>query len=1009
MQPIRRSVSLALVLALLASTAFAETASRASRVGVPVFSAVGGRGDLPDMSVSCIAQDAQGFVWFGTGGGLVRYDGHSFKVFAHAPFDPESLADDSVRALFAERGALWVGTKGGLSRLDLATERFSSYAKKGADPDPFSGGPVTSVARDGAGSLWVGTAAGLYRLDESTGRSRPFLHDPADPSSPPSNHVTVLKTDREGRLWIGGVGMGLVRFDRDRGAFVSYRARSGRYAGLARNAENDRSLYDDVTAVDQDPSGKLWLGRASGGVSLFDPSTGRFEDRPLCEDVALSICATEEGLVRIGTKDGGLVEYRIATGRAERYRKIGGPGSLAGDRVNALFRDRAGDLWIGTEGGGLCLLGRARGDYESFLAGEEGMPGGEIRAILADGRGRLWVGTRGGGLARRDPSSGTWRRYRSGDGIPASLSDDDADFLFEDGRGIIWAGLSGGLLRFDASSDRFVDAGILRERVGSMVEDPSGGLWLGTAGSGLVYWDRASGTTRRYRHADGRADSLSDDSVTSLGKDSSGSLWIGTERGLDRLECAPGDASSGKASFVRYRYDPAKPKGISCDSIRTLFLDSRKNLWIGTGGGGLMRYEPETDSFTDYTDRDGLPGNLVRSVLEDSTGIIWVSSRSGLARYDREAGRFRRVSVGEGAGGLGLFPSCACAASDGMLFFGSADGVLRVDPARFAFNDNRPSVVLVSVSSKGMRPLGAAALVGLRSLDLPRGEGSVGLDFSALDYVDPSRNLYSHRLEGFDADWSRPGGGHRAVYTNLPRGDYVFRVKASNGDGLWNEEGIALKLRVRRRAWASPPALVLYALLLAGGGYAVARSALGASLSSLSEETERLRAKLIAASAAIESAAIVDPLTGMPNKRKILEYLELALSRASQSKLEVAVLMVDIDHFKSYNDRFGKAAGDECLRNVATAVSSCLRRSTDVAARYGGEEFLVVMEKTSIVGALSEAETIRRAVEALGAVTVSVGCVSTEPEAERSPATVIAEAEKALMAAKMLGRNRTSV
>jgi diguanylate cyclase (GGDEF)-like protein len=975
--------------------------------GSPVFTAIGRSDGLPDSSVPCAAQDSRGFIWLGTRRGLVRYDGHAFKLFSRAPFAPDSLVEDSVRALYAEGDAIWAGTSGGLARLDLATERFAAYTKRGGDEGSLSSDVVTAIARDGRGALWVGTVAGLNRLDESTGRFRRFLHDPADPSSLPSDRVGALKVDREGRLWIGGVGMGLARFDYGRGGFISYRERPGRYAPRA------GGFPDDVTAIDQDPSGRLWLGRASGGVALFDPSSGRFEALGVCDDEVRSICAAEEGVVYLGTRSG-LVEYRPASGTVARHRAAGAAGSLAGDRVRALLRDRAGDLWIGTDDGGLCMLDRARRGRESIAASEGGMPEGRVFAALVDRRGRLWVGTREGGIARRDSGTSPWRRLGRGLAIPSSRPEHLTDFLREDGSGAIWTGLYGGLSRYDEELGDFIEVripGSPSEAIGAMADDPSsdasgaaGGLWLGTLYSGLVHWDRASGALRRFHRESGRDDPHSDDVVTALGWDSRDRLWVGTNRGLDRIE---GKLDDGSARVVRYRYDPAAPGGISSDSIRAIFSDSRGTLWVGTGGGGLMRYEPETDSFTSFTSRDGLPGNVVLSALEDARGNLWIATQSGLALYDRSAGRFRKVSLGS-SGGEELFTG-SCAAPDGSLLFGSYDRLLRIDPAVFEFDDLRPPLALVSAETGRSPSLGPAALDRLEHLDLPLGEGSVSFEFAALDFRDPGQLLYSYRLQGFDAAWSPPGRANRAVYTNLPRGDYVFRVKAANGDGLWNEDGLSLKLRVRRRIWTSPLALALYALLLIGGGYAISRAAMGAALSSLGAENESLRAKLVSASAAIESAAIVDSLTGLPNRRKIMEHLELAISRASQSKLDIAVLMVDIDHFKSYNDRSGKAAGNECLREVARAISSCVRRSSDVVARYGGEEFVVVMERTSIVGALSEAEAIRKAVEALGAVTVSVGCVSAESGAETSPEALIAAAERAMMAAKMLGRNRTSV
>jgi diguanylate cyclase (GGDEF)-like protein len=1022
MLPVRWGVRAVAALALCASIAPAspEPTRAGLSVGSPIFSSIGARDGLPNASVAGIAQDAQGFIWLGTRGGLVRYDGHAFKLFTHEPFDRESLVNDDVQALCVDGDAVWAGTCGGLARLDLKTERFASYSHDPSRKDSLSDDVVTSIARDGRGSLWVGTLAGLNRFDEARGGFRRFLHDPADPASLPSDRVTALKADREGRLWVGCLGGGLARFDREREGFVGYRRSAARGASPARDLPPD-----DVTAIDQDPSGRIWIGSASGGLSLFDPSTGRFENHPVADEGVGSVCAAEEGSDYVGTWGGGLFEYSVASGRFARYRAAGAPGSLSDDVVRSLFRDDAGELWIGTGGGGLCKLSPARRGCEAVAASEGGMPPGDLLAVLVDGRGRLWVGLRGGGVARRDPLTGAWRRYRREAASSRSLPGDIVSFLREDGRGDLWAGTDGGLARYDASADRFVGAARAGEVPGilsstalrAMAEDPAGGAWLGTFRSGLVYWDRASGRTLSFRHEKGREDSLSDDAVTALGRDASGRLWVGTNGGLDRLEASP-----TAARFVAYRYDPSKPRGLSSDSIRTIFLDSRKVLWIGTAGGGLMRYEPETDSFASYTDRDGLPGNVVQSVLEDGAGNLWIATQAGLARYDRAEGRFRPLSI-EGEAGCAEFSPGAFAASDGSLYFGSVDRLFRFDPASFEFNDHRPPVVLSSVSAKGRPPLGAASLSALGLLDLSRREGSVSFEFAALDYRNPGRNLYSYRLEGFDADWSPPGTGHSAAYTRLPGGEYVFRVKGSNCDGLWNEEGLALRLRVRRAPWASPWAFALYALLFTGGGYALARRSLRASLSAVRAEAERLRAKLVAASASVESAAIVDSLTGLPNRRKIEEHLELALSRAARNKLDIALLMVDIDNFKAYNDQFGKAAGDECLRRVAEAISACVRRSSDVVARYGGEEFLVALEETALEGALSEAEAVRRAVEALGiprdggradlpatsgSVTVSVGCVSLQPDSGCSPKTLIAGAEKALMAAKMLGRNRIS-
>lgn len=1031
------------LLAASAAAAFALAAAppasalETSSYGMPLMSRLGASDGLPNASVSSIVQDDLGFIWFGTQGGLVRYDGYSFKRFNHEPFDTESLPIDIIQTLFIDDRGLWVGTYAGLARMDPLTERFTSYASVPGDPSSLSGEVVTSIARDGRGSLWVGTLSGLNRLDEATGKFQRFLHDPKDPSSLPCDIVRAIKADREGRLWIGTSGGGLARFNYAQANFVTYKRES--------ESESRRLSIPSnyVMAIEEDPRGRLWIGTwgtasggAGGGFSLFDPSSGHFESHPTADGRVYALCAAEDGILYAGTWGGGLFEYDIEAKRFLRYNASSAPGSLSSDIVYSFLKDKAGELWIGTNGGGLCKLGASRRGYEAIAAGEDGIAPGKVYAVLVDRLGWLWVGTYNGGLSKRDPETGVWRRYRHADGDKRSLPHDTIDFLREDEDGTLWIGTNDGLARYDRGSDSFVT---MRPKEGNsdldnsamiydMLGDPAGGLWLGVFRQGLGYWDRSRGTYAIYSHDPARSDSLSDDLVSSLGRDASGRLWVGTNHGLNRLEgSAPasgGAAGGGGGRFARYLYDPKKPGGVSSDVINTIFLDSRKVLWIGTSGGGLMRYEGETDSFVSYTMRDGLPSNTVSRILEDGEGDLWIATQTGLAIYDRAGGRIRSLSVSQDVEGAEFF-SGAYRAADGSLFFGALSKVYRFDPARYEFNGYRPPIVFTSIAVKGQPLVGAAAYGAARGegpssprLDLSWRDNSISFEFAALDYRDSKRNLYSSKLEGFDEQWSPVGPSHSATYTNLPGGNYLFRVRASNNDGLWNDEGVSLPIKVRRRPWTSPLALAAYAILVACGGYFLAFFLSRTSLYAARAEADGLRARLVQASASMESAAIVDALTGLPNRRKAEEHLELAFSRAAASKLDLGLLLVDLDRFKSYNDRYGRAAGDECLRRVAAALCASVEGLPAVVARYGGEELLVVLEETDIAGALAAGEAARKAVEALAiprgndrageVVTVSVGCASAQPESSMSPATLVAAAERALMAAKLRGRNRAS-
>ena len=986
--------------------------SLASASAAPVFTTLGTRDGLPNASVSGIVEDAQGFLWFGTEGGLARYDGNSFKLFRHVPFDATSLPHDQVQALFLDANVLWVGTFGGLGRLDLVAETFTSCANDPAREDSLCNDAVTSIARDSGGSLWVGTLGGLDLLDEATGRFTHFRNDERSPGSLPCDIVRSLKVDHAGRLWVGTSGGGLALFDHESRTFRAYRGRSGG----ARSSEN-AILSDYVMAIDEDSSGRLWLGTWRGGLTRFDPATGRFDNYPTADDRVYSLCASAEGTVYVGSRGGGLFEFDTASAAFTRRRASDSPGSLCSDVVHSMLRDSSGELWIGTDGG-VSKLGDTGACFDAISAGPGGMPPGKVSSVLIDRLGSLWVSVHNEGLARREGATGAWRRYRHSGKDPSSLPDDIVNFLYEDEAGELWAGTNDGLARYDRGRDSFLVLGpgrgvgdsLSSGIVSAMLGDPEGGAWIGTYHSGLDHLVQKGGTRffEHYSCDPGDNGSLSDNLVTALGYDASGRLWVGTNRGLDRM-----DEGGARPRFARYNYDAAKSGGVSSNSITTILLDSSKVLWVGSAGGGLMRYEPETDSFMSYTTSDGLPGNDVLRILEDASGKLWISTQGGLAVYDRASGRFRALSLRSAE-----FFSGAFSGDDGSLYFGALDRLYRFYPERVAFNDHRPPVAISSIQAKGRPGIGAMAASRLGLLDLSWRQNSVVFEFAALDYRDPERNLYSYRLEGFDADWSKPGRGHAATYSNLPGGRYVFRVRASNNDGLWNQEGIALPLKVGYAPWAQPWLFLLYALLLGGIGYALAYLRLGKSLREARAEGESLIQKLIETSSSMQSAATIDALTGLPNRKKLQEHLDLAFSRAVTMKLELAVVMIDIDHFAQYNDRYGRDAGDLCLRRVADTLRGAIKRPSDVVGRIGAEEFLLVLEETGIEGALAEGESARKAVEgqAIPAddskpglfLTVSVGCAALQPGADHSPYYLVEAAEKALMAAKQRGRNRTS-
>ncbi|MDP3179332.1 MAG: two-component regulator propeller domain-containing protein, partial [Spirochaetaceae bacterium] len=358
--------------AFVLAAALALPATAGEDPGAALFTVIGTRDGLPNSSVSGIVQDRRGFIWFGTQGGLARYDGLSFKRYGTVPFDEGSLPHDLVQTVYLDGDAVWAGTYGGLSRFDPATERFVSYRHDPGDPESLSNPVVTCIARDVQGALWAGTLSGLNRLDEGSSKFKRYLNDPTDGASLPVNNVRALKVDRKGRLWVGTSGGGLARYQTDSDSFASYRAAD---SGLP---------SDFVMSIDEDESGFLWIGTWYGALSRFDPESGECVNYALADDRVYTVCAAVPGTIYAGTWGGGLFQLDLATGSMHRYRTGNAPGSLPHDIIYSLLHDRSGELWIGTNGGGIAKLGRSWRSYEAINASVDGLPPGKVFAVLVD-------------------------------------------------------------------------------------------------------------------------------------------------------------------------------------------------------------------------------------------------------------------------------------------------------------------------------------------------------------------------------------------------------------------------------------------------------------------------------------------------------------------------------------------------------------------------------------------------------------------------------------------------
>jgi signal transduction histidine kinase/ligand-binding sensor domain-containing protein/CheY-like chemotaxis protein len=787
------------------------------------------RDGLPNSSVSGLVQDSKGFIWMSTQGGLARYDGSGFKTFTNEPFDESTISNDLLQTIFLDKDdVLWLGSYNGLNRMDTATERITRYHYSAEREDSLSNDLIIAIARDARGSLWVGTLNGLNRLDEKSGEFKRYYHDPDDPASIPSNTIRALFLDREGRLWVGTTGGGLAAYDYERDRFDNYphvAALRARGTSLAEKEVSGPPPSTSIQCITQDADGYLWLGAWGAGLVRFSPTDGSYELFPLPDNHIYAVNAQEKGVIFAGSWGGGLFILDPALRTVESYKTTSANGGLPNDVIYSIIRDASGEIWVGTNGGGIARMDYSQRRFTSYVADPSdpgALPMGKIIACLVDSSGSLWASVYSNGVNRFDQASGKWKHYRHRDGDPSSLGDDICSSLYQDKEGRLWVGTNDGLSLFDPKRSAFTtyrhvdgDPNSLGSNiVYAVLEDPASNLWIGNYTTGLDFWNRSTGAWAHYAYDPKDPRTISDNLVNCLAYDSSGRLWVGTNNGLDRFE------GSG---FTRYLYDPAKKDGVSSNSIVFIKQDSKGFLWIATRGGGVMRYRPDTDSFEHFTRKDGLPNNIAYSVLEDKSTNLWLVTATGVAFYDRQSGIIKPVALYDEVEN-DFFNSGSAIGPMGELYFGSVGRITRFDPSRYEVNTHVPPVFVTNVKAANEEKLVAPAYKdgAAGPIRLARFENSVEFRFAALDFRDPSANQFAVKLEGFDKDWRYIAGRDYATYTNLPGGQYTFRVKAANNDGLWNDQGASLSLRVASSPFLGLPAMVFYLFAIAVAGYLLA-------------------------------------------------------------------------------------------------------------------------------------------------------------------------------------------
>jgi PAS domain S-box-containing protein len=795
----------------LPSLVFSADSSFLSRINFRQFRPEDG---LPNAQVRRILQDHAGFMWFATFDGLVRFDSHEFRTYRHDSSDPRSISNNVLWDIAEDRQRnIWIGTDSGLDLWRRETEDFVHFSLGKNVSMQSSSIPVRRILLEEDKCLWIGTSeSGIYRMDLKTGQILNFQAAPKNPNSLSDNNILDLYRDAKGMLWIATQNGGLNQFNPTTQQFQIYK----------HNPKNPGSLgSNQVSSIGEDLQGALWVG-TNAGLSRLDRERSAFENYPVDPDNPAApqgnkvdaIFRDREGRMWFGTDGEGLYRFEPATRSFVHFKNIKNDAStLLSDTITAICQDRNGDLWIGHVPTGTSFANRLNSSFQLFRSNPynpNSLPDDNIHSVLEDASGNIWVGTNKAGLCYYQNSTKKWTSYANDPKNPNSLSANTVMALCRDYLGNIWAGTwKGGVDRFDPRTRQFrhfrPDSGN-KNTLGSafvfgIVEDLQHRIWIATYGGGVDRYDPSKDQFAHYRHDPSNPHSINHDTVYCIMVSRTGEVWAGTQAGLAKWNPSSDD-------WQRYQNQPGQPGSLSHNLINDILEDREGNLWVATNGGGLNHLNIRTGKFESFGVKEGLPSALVRSLLEDQQGMLWIGTAEGLVCFNPQNRSIRVYDKSTGMEGLFFNRNSCWRRQNGELMFGGNKALNIFDPRMVPLNDFIPPVVItgLEIDSHPDRPgqIGSflkESIVQTKQLSIPSRIAAISFQFAALNFRSPERNQYLFKLEGFDQSWRKAGSEQRATYTNLNPGAYYFRVKASNNEGIWNNQGATLKLVVVPAWW----------------------------------------------------------------------------------------------------------------------------------------------------------------------------------------------------------------
>ena len=773
----------------------------------PYFIRMGVEAGLAQNTVYCILQDRQGFMWFGTKDGLSRYDGCQFENYRNDKNDSCSIGNNCIRTLFQDADdRIWIGTDAGVSIYYPKKDCFESFDIKTKDGEKIEK-EVNDIKQDKTGTYWF--AVDWQGI---------FSYNPAKEELLYHKLNAIVNTwcicvDDENNVWIGTHGGGLNCFNREKQQFEK--------VDYSSNKEG-RKKEDDIYRIFQGNYNDLLITTANSGAKRFNPTSKEVRSFLSLKDPnSLFI----RDVVRKSNQElwfatgAGVCIYNTVEKKTTFLRNnVLDPYSLSDNAVYSVYKDKEGGVWVGTYFGGINYYPPQYSAFDKYypissLDKSNTLFGRRIREFQLAQDGCIWIGTEDGGLNLYNPNTDTFEHYLPNK-KPGSISYNNVHGLLIDDD-LLWVGTySRGLDVMSLKTKKVIahyektdaENSLCDNRIFSIYKDHSGRIWIGTL-YGLCYYN-----------PDGddfiRVSSLGDIFVNDILQTKDGMIWVGSlGKGLYQF-------NPNNKKWTSFKNDPKDPTSLSHNKVISLFEDSGRILWITTEGGGLCKYNPEKKNFTSFTTAEGLPNNVVYKIVEDNLSNLWFTTNQGIVCMNTSDYSIKRYTRSDGLLSNQFNYKSGIRVSNGDIYFGGLKGFVKFNPALFVSNKHAPSVYIVDFEllNATVKPREEGSplkysIAFTREIELKHNQSTFSFSFVSLSYVAPEKNRYAYILDGFDEDWISPSKIQKASYSNVPPGEYTFKVKASNNDGVWSDEIRSIRIRILPPFYKTIWAYIFYAVI----------------------------------------------------------------------------------------------------------------------------------------------------------------------------------------------------